>query len=127
MKEYLDLHDERWRAILEGIEEASTPLGLQEVVNITRIAGASEYQVEFMKQMFNYLKAFTSGEANRMVVSGGRDGVHEIYRQLAEQGRSRRPEHILALRNRVNNPTKPAGIPGLVSAITEWGKIWPTC
>jgi hypothetical protein len=95
---------------------------MQEVIDITRHAGASEYQVEFMKQLFNYLKAFTGGDANRMIIAGGRDGVYESYRLMAEQGRSRRPEHVMVLRNKVNNPVKPAGLAGLVSAITDWEK-----
>ena len=122
LKEYLDLHDERWKPILEGIEASTQPLGMQEVIDITRHAGASEYQVEFMKQLFNYLKAFAGGEANRMIIAGGRDGVYESYRLMAEQGRSRRPEHVMVLRNKVNNPVKPAGLAGLVSAITDWEK-----
>ena len=51
LKEYLDLQDERWRPILEGIEASTKPLGLQEVIDITRTAGASEYQVEFTKRL----------------------------------------------------------------------------
>jgi len=73
LKEYHDLQDERWRPILEGIEASMRPLGMQEVIDITRTAGASEYQVEFMKQMMNYLKAFTGGEAQKMIIAGGCD------------------------------------------------------
>ena len=62
--------------------------------------------------MLNYLKVFTGGEAQKMVIAGGREGIYESYRLLAEQGRSRRPEHVLVLRNKVNNPVRPANLSG---------------
>ena len=40
-----------------------------------------------------------------LVTAGQEDRVFEVFRQIADKGRSRRPEHVLELRNRVFHPT----------------------
>ena len=39
---------------------------------------------------------------------------------MMEVGRSRRPEHVFAHRNKCNNPARAASLATLVNAINEW-------
>ena len=40
------------------------------------------------------------------MTAGQEDKVFEVFRQIADKGRSRRPEHVLELRSKVFHPTQ---------------------
>jgi hypothetical protein len=122
LKDYLRAIDPRWKRLLEVIEGKSNPIELKDHDNIGSEAGliSSAVKENFKTQMFVYLKAFTEGTPYKSVSAGGEDMVYEAYRQMCEQGRSRRPEHVLELRNRVHNPTQARSLAAVASSITMW-------
>ena len=118
--DYLCTQDERWRGLLECIVSHKTPIDEQGVLNIAVEANVVSQIVEFGKQLHAYLKAFTTGTAHRHITGAGREKIFEVWRQFNEVGRSRRPEHIFALRNKCNNPPKAASMQTLIASINEW-------
>jgi hypothetical protein len=72
------------------------------------------------RNLLAYLKAFTSGEALKLVTKLGKTKAYESYRQLCEAGRSRRPEHIAGIRLRVQQPRANVPLPGLMNVILDW-------
>ena len=118
--DYLGAHDDRWRMVLETIATRKVPIDEQEMLNIAMESKVGSQAIEFSKQLHAYLKAFTSGNAHRHVTGAGRERVFEVWRQMMEVGRSRRPEHVFAHRNRCNNPARAASLATLVNAINEW-------
>ena len=115
------MQDDRFSRVLERIEAERTTIGDQRHRDIGDESGIGKQQLDLDKQLFNYFKAFTSGSAWKIVDACGRDRVYEAYRQLCEIGRSRRPEHLAAMRLKVMNP-KGAPLAGLLVAIAEWEK-----
>ena len=118
--DYLGAHDDRWRMVLETIAARKVPIDEQEMLNIAMESKVGSQAIDFSKQLHAYLKAFTSGNAHRHVTGAGRERVFEVWRQMMEVGRSRRPEHVFAHRNKCNNPARAASLATLVNAINEW-------
>jgi len=121
LKDYLEIVDARWRRLMEVIEAAKDPILDSNVTDIADKARIPQDQLEnFRQQFLVYLKAFTGGAANRMAATGGSQKSFEVYRLFCEQGRSRRPEHLLELRNRINNPASAKSLATLPAVITAW-------
>ena len=121
-KLYLDWHEQfanflaakdlRWRKVLAGIEaKGFIQLKLEDEVEIARLSGLPGQLLSLKTQLYAYLQSYTKGSVVDLVSAGQEDRVFETYRQIADKGRSRRPEHVLELRNRVFQPTQnhPAG------------------
>ena len=115
------MQDERFSKILELIEAERTSIGEQRRRDLGDEAEIGKHQLEMDKQLFNYFKAFASGSAWEVVDACGRGKIYEAYRQLCELGRSRRPEHLAAMRLKVMNP-KGALLLGLLVAIADGRK-----
>ena len=107
---------------MEAIESIAKPLEFEEenLINIKTGLTSPTVRSNFKQQFYMYLKAFTDGQAHRNVSAGGAAKVYEAYRQLCEIGRSRRPEHVLELRNRVNSPAAAKSLQTLAATITAW-------
>ena len=120
LKAYLEHHDPRFKELLEQIEEAKTPIDPQDSLNIALKIGAVQSKEALDRNLLGYLKAFTSGEALKLITKLGKEKVYEAFRQLCEAGRSRRPEHIAAIRLRVQQPRQLVPILSLMSTILDW-------
>ena len=121
-KAYLEHHDVRFGSILNKVEEYTTPIGSQEALNIALNAGVVQCKEDLDRNLVAYLKAFTSGEALKLTVKLGKEKVYETYRLLCEAGRSRRPEHVAAMRSRVQQPPRGVALASLMNAILDWEK-----
>jgi len=122
LKDYLHVIDYRWRRLLEVIESTSKPIDETKEKEVLEEANlqSKNLQEEFRQQLYVYLKAFTEGTTYRNIVAGGVHKVIENYRIMSEVGRSRRPEHLLELRNKANNPAAARTLAELPAAITAW-------
>ena len=91
---------------MEAIESMDKPLDYEDenIINTKTGLTSPTIRSDFKQQFYMYIKAFTDGQAHRNVSAGGAAKVYEAYRQICEVGRSRRPEHVVELRNRVNSP-----------------------
>ena len=118
-KDFLEVADHRWRPLLEAIEEHTSPLTNANYVHICVKAGVTDKLLDFQKQLHSYMKTFTSKNLQKSVTTGGADNSFAVWRQMAELGRSRRPEHLLTLRAVINQPGK-ATMANLVTAINAW-------
>ena len=67
LKAYLEHHDPRFKELLEQIEEAKTPIDPQDSLNIALKIGAVQSKEALDRNLLGYLKAFTSGEALKLV------------------------------------------------------------
>ena len=117
VKLYLDWHEQfanflaakdvRWRKVMEGIEDKGfKELTLEDEVEIARRAGLAGQLIPLKTQLYAYLQSYTKGSVTDLVTAGQEDRVFEVFRQIADKGRSRRPEHVLELRNKVFHPTQ---------------------
>ncbi len=116
------MQDGRYKKVLDRVEEMTGAIGIQEALNVAIAADVVGCKEELDRNLMGYLKIFTSGDAQKLVVKLGKDRVYEAYRQLCESGRSRRPEHVAAMRARVQAAQSCVPLTGLLSAIIDWEK-----
>jgi len=124
---YMEFQDSRFLDVLDKIEEARETIGPQESLNIALAADIVSVKEDIDKNLTAYLKAFTTGDALKLITKVGKDKIYEGYRQLCEAGRSRRPEHIAALRTRVQSPKQFVPLSNLISTIMDWEKEVEYC
>ena len=92
---------------MEGSESKGfTEITLEDEVTIARQAGLAGQLLSLKTQLYAYLQSYTKGSVTDLVTAGQEERVFEVFRQIADKGRSRRPEHVLELRNRVFHPTQ---------------------
>ena len=122
LKAYLEMQDARFRLVLDKIEEYTTPIDDQAALNLALGLGIVQHKEAIDRNLAGYLKAFTGGEALKLVAKLGKEKIYEAYRLLCEGGRSRRPEHLAAMRSKVLTPRHGVPLTGLMSAILDWEK-----
>ena len=76
----MDFQDSHFLDVLDRIEEAREPIGLQESLNIALAADIVSVKEDIDKNLTAYLKAFTTGEALKLITKVGKDKIYEGYR-----------------------------------------------
>ena len=124
-KDFLETQDERWRPLLEEIEktgaEAMTEERMSQIENMASLDISGQIK-EFSKQLYTYMKAYTKGSAENLLVSNGQAKAFETWRLLADKGRSTRPENVMQLRLRVLTPSRASKYSDLEMAVSAWDK-----
>ena len=89
---FLAAKDVRWRKVMEGIESKGfTEITLEDEVAIAQQAGLAGQLLSLKTQLYAYLQSYTKGSVTDLVTAGQEDRVFEVFRQIADKGRSRRP------------------------------------
>ena len=133
LKGYLKTYDMRWTKFLECIEDCGAkavyyqqtlgipvPAGHVAEDTVFLNAGVLEHKAVFKDQLHTYLTQYTEGTPALAVSASGVDGIVEVYRKLADAGRSRRPEHLLRLQREILNLGVATGYEELDSHIVTW-------
>ena len=125
---FLTRRDRRWKEVLTAIKAKSdkplSPDGLDALrmdPTITTYMAKKEVFEAFKDQLYEYLKAFTSGDIHTMVLSNGVENSMESWRRLCDQGRSRRIRPLRDERRALFHP-KQASTDTVIKAIAEWEK-----
>ena len=124
-KDFLETQDDRWKSLLNEIEKfGSEPITEEKQAQLEGMEGLGiQGQVkEFPKQLYTYIKAYTKGSAETLLLNNGLDKSFETWRSLADKGRSTRAENVLQLRLRVLTPSRVSKYSELEAAISAWDK-----
>ena len=106
LKVFLEAQDPRWRGLLDAIEvKGFTKLDVEAEEKIAKDLGIQTQAGDFKKQIYTYLTAYTGAGVRNRVLAGKVDGSWEVWRHIADRGRSRRAEHLHKLREKVMFPT----------------------
>ena len=71
----MEFQDVRFLNVLDKIEEAREPIGPQESLNIALAADIVTVKEDIDKNLTAYLKAFTTGEALKLITRVGKDKI----------------------------------------------------
>ena len=126
-KAFLARRDQRWPKLIDAIQERSEePLKQDEEMEIFKSmdidaesADGKKLIDKFKDQFQEYLDNYTEGTTHAMVQSTGPSGVLEAFRQMCDEGHSKRERHLKKEYRLVSNP-KQVGFDALRQAIANW-------
>ena len=125
---FLARRDRRWKAILLTIKiHSDKPINHDQLKKIRNDENAKGYLAKddvyeaFVEHLYEYLKTYTAGDINSMILANGVDKSFESWRRLCDQGRSRRVRPMRDERRALYHPRQ-ATTDGLVKAIADWEK-----
>ncbi len=129
MKNFLARRDLRWPKIIDAIQAKSKePLkegDEREIFKQLNIDvdddNGKALADKFRDQFTEYLDNFTEGSTRALVQSTGSEGVWETFRQMCDEGHSKRERHLKKEYRVVSNP-KQATFENLRQAIAGWEK-----
>ena len=124
-KDFLETQDDRWRDLLNAIEKfGAEPITEEKFAQLenTEGLGIQGQAKEFAKQLYTYIKAYTKGSAETLLLNNGLSKSFETWRSLADKGRSTREENVVQLRLRVLTPSRVSKYSELEAAISAWDK-----
>ena len=119
---FLERRDRRWPELLKAIDKRSIdPLNddAKNLIGYELDLQRGTLMKDFVSQLYEYLKNYTTGEIQSRVISGGKDNSWETWRFLCDQGKSRRKIEVHEEYKRIMNP-QPAPVETLMKAITQW-------
>ncbi len=123
-KSFLTHRDRRWKDVLDNIKAKSKePLNPTTIQSIRKDSGLLNPKVfeAFTQQLFEYLKSYTSGDVNTLIVANGPENSFESWRRICDQGRSIRNRPLRDEKRALYHP-KQATSETLVKAIADWEK-----
>ena len=119
---FLKRSDPRWKPILELIRINSTkPLDsedLEEIMDETKIDDPVIFD-EFKEQLHEYLKSYTTGDIEAMVMATSPSDRLECWRKLSDEGKCVRPRSLRDERKRLMHP-KQVTVGQVLTAIAQW-------
>ncbi len=123
-KNFLVHRDQRWKLILDTIKKKSDkPIGPETLEEIRKNAGLQKDNVyeAFAQQLYEYLKSYTSGEANTLIMVNTPEKAFESWRRLCDQGRSIRDRPLRDEKRALFHP-KQVTAENLIKTIADWEK-----
>ena len=121
---FLSHKNPRWKKILLKIQSIShKPLDstidaiIKQEAQITKDEVLEAYKF----QLYEYLKSYTTGDANTLVIANNPENSFESWRRMCDQGNSIRDRPLRDERRTIFHP-KQATADGLIKAIADWEK-----
>ena len=121
---FLNRKNHRWKRILQSISNNSKKpldgMAYEKIKSDSEIVREEVLEV-YKDQLYEYLKAFTSGDTNTLVISNGQANSFETWRRMCDQGKSIRERPLRDERCALFHP-KQSTAENLIKAIAEWEK-----
>ena len=121
-KNFLTRVDPRWKKFLDTVKTHSKkPLEGEQLDTVMKEVGIDDPDVftVYSEQLYDYLKTYTSGDTQTMVLTNGPRKGAESWRRMCDQGRCVRERPMRDERRALYHP-KQSTEAGLVKAIAEW-------
>ena len=120
-KGFLMRRDRRWAPLLDAVKQRSATTLTAELESeiFSALAISKPLAEKFKAQLYEYLEEYTEGLTHTNVLYAGADGSLEIWRQLCEEGFSRKDRSLRREYKRVMSP-KQATFEHLKRDIAAW-------
>ena len=124
LRTFLTRRDPRWAKLVDIINSekiSNNPITVEVenfIFNDLNVTG-KQLMNKFKEQFYEYLETYTGGITHGSVIAGGPPGCIEVFRQLCDEGRSKRPRHMRKEYRALMHP-KQASFDNIKKAIMEW-------